>query len=88
MWSPAMWSLNIDHIADTTFLYKIVPSVNLQKHYQINTKCIVYNTNNKHVFSQSMGKKFIVFVRISDESGANTTPVFCTDRLNTCFFLL
>ncbi len=26
MWSPAMWSLNGDHIADTTFLYKIVVS--------------------------------------------------------------
>ncbi len=56
MWSPIVWSLNGDHIASSTFLYKIVPSINLQKVHQIKIKFIVCNkNNNKLVFIPSVG---------------------------------
>ncbi len=64
MWSLAMWSLNGNHIADTTFLNKIVSSVNLQKIHQINIKCVVCNNNtNKLLFNMSMENTFIVVGR-------------------------
>ncbi len=46
-----------DHIAGTTFLYKIVPSVNLKKIHQINVRCIniiCNKNNNKPVFNLSV----------------------------------
>ncbi len=62
MWSPAIWSLNGDHIADATFLYKIVPSVNLLNIHQINIRCIVCNKNHKHVQSVCGDSFFLVGV--------------------------
>ncbi len=53
--------LNGDHIAGTTFLYKIVPSVNIPKIYQINIICIVCNKQNKVVFYLFVENTFIIF---------------------------
>ncbi len=55
-WVISAW----DHIAGTTFLYKIVLSVNLQK----SIKCIVcYKNNTKLMFNPSVENTFIVFGR-------------------------
>ncbi len=43
-----------DHLVGTTFLYKIVPSVNLQTIHQVNIQFIVYNENNKLMFNLSV----------------------------------
>ncbi len=86
--SPAMWSLNGDHIAGTTFLYKIVPSVNLQNTNQLNIKCIVCYKNNKRVFNLSVDITFIVSGGLLRCPDAKTTRVFSTQRLSSCLLLL
>ncbi len=64
-------SLNCDHITGTTFLQKIVLSVNLQKLHIKSTSNVGCNKNNtKLMFNPSVETTFIVFGRIlvSDSS--------------------
>lgn len=76
----------------TTFLYKIVPSVNLQQIHKINIKYVVCNKTTTY----KMWRTHLLFLLgISDLSSglvryasAKTTHVFSTDRLNTHLFLL
>ncbi len=90
MWSLAIWSLNGDYIAGTIFLYKIVPSVNLQKIHQINIKCIVCNKNNKLMFNLSVENTFVVFGRECSSKlvkypCTKITHVFFTDWTLICY---
>ncbi len=66
MWSPAMWSLNGNHITGTTFLYKIVQGVNQQTIHQINIKCIVCRKKKKKiVFSPSVDTYIFLNLQIT-----------------------
>ncbi len=55
--------MNGDDIASTSFMYKIVPSVNLQTS-NLHQICIVCNkNNNRRVFNLSVENTLIVFGR-------------------------
>ncbi len=92
MWSH-MWSLNRNHMADTTFLNKIVPSINLQKIHQIKIKFKVYNKTTTNSCSIHLWRTHSLFlVGISHSSSRypymKTTRGFFTDILNAQLFLL
>ncbi len=80
-----MWSLNGDHIAGTTFLYKIIPSVNLQKSIKsISNVYYVIKTTNSCSICLWRTHSLFFFIWISDESGGQLMCSPQTDQTLIC----
>ncbi len=91
MWSPA---LNRDPIAGTTFLYKLIPSVNLHNIHQINIKCLVCNKTATNLCLICLWRTHSLFLVGRDVRlvfrypYVQPTHVFSTERFNSHLFLL